>query len=214
MKTLAAAPLLALLLLAACDRPEAEICQDLDDLIAAKAAQLPRACREDADCALLTVSPALTVATNGAVDDPELAASAQRRDELCPSPAPDRTIYAPACVERVCEALPNGLRPEPDLSDDVGADTSGDLNGCACATSADCPAGGACLDGCTCDPICQQVCENVDRCGALLTYGLGSSLEKCLLRCAATVEADPDQSLPVLRCFARSDCDALGRCQP
>jgi hypothetical protein len=213
MKTLTATLLLALLL-AACDRPEAEVCQDLDDLIAAKAAQLPRACRADADCALLTVHPALTVATNGAADDPELAASVQRRDELCPTLAQDRTIYAPACVERVCEALPNGLRPEPDLADDLVADASEDPNGCACATSADCPTGGACLDGCTCDPVCQLACENVNRCDALLTYGLGSSLENCLLRCAAIVEGDPDQSLPVLRCFARSDCDALGQCQP
>lgn len=207
-------PLLcAVLLLAACDRPQEQLCQELEQVIEAKAEQLPRQCEEDAQCVLVQVHSNLTVAANTEPNGEELRATVERRDELCTPYPVSRTIFSASCVEGICEALPVGQRPEVDLGADVPGVTP-DAQDCDCQADPDCASSEFCAEGCFCASRCEPACANVDNCGLLLEVGLGSSRENCLLRCEALLENEPRTGLALTSCLSEAACDEIRACIP
>lgn len=176
------------LALMACQPTPDERCDQLDDILRARALQLPRFCEEDTDCQLVELRPGYTVAANSTPSDPETDDVRRRRQELCGPWEPDTVIYQAVCEESQCQARKIGTIDRPDAGDDAGEDTGPDVtpdtDDCSCATSEDCNFGEVCLNGCTCDSTCRDACLNLERCGQLNAQtGFGVDLDNCIELC-------------------------------
>lgn len=186
-----------------CSPTDGERCSDMDRVIAARAAALPRACEVNVDCVDVEIHQGLIVAANSSMVDPELDEIKARRIELCGDFEPDTTQYSPACVEGMCVALSSGTVP------DAGSpDTEGPV--CDCSEDSECTAPDLCVDACLCTPICVAACRNAEACDAIDTLRLGTDYDNCLVRCDA--DAQSVQGLGRARCLAGATCSDLENC--
>lgn len=213
-----------LLLMAACDRSDERRCQELDDIIQARGAQMPHTCFDDIDCLLVDVHPGMTVSANSVVEDPALEQTKARRIELCGDFEEDFLIHQARCVSNACVAQVIGVgdAPVPDLDlEDAGTpdaddtpdvDDTPDADDCTCARDSDCAEGQLCADGCQCVDICQAACSNADACGQLEALRLGSDIPNCVTRCTAFIDREGDGAFPLLECLATEPCGSLSEC--
>ncbi len=193
---------LLLLALCGCEKTDEKRCTELDEVIEAKAAQLPSFCEDDIDCLVVEVHEGLTVGANDAPDDPELEALKARRVEVCGAFEDDFIAWEAHCEEQACVVEVAGVVDRPD----VGADVPD-----GCANSEECPSGSLCVAP-ECRPLCADACAHVVDCGALETLGLGSSLANCIERCDDFAQPAGEDGLNLARCLIRGACGNLEAC--
>lgn len=203
MKYLWFLALSALLGLGACDKTEEKRCEELDEIIDAKASQLPDYCEDDIDCLLVDIHPGLTVAANDVTLDAELDQVKARRVELCGEFEDDFKSFVAECDERTCVAIESGVVDRPD--------TGSDLPDGTCEVGDDCERGNLCVQG-TCRPLCADACRHVEECGVREELGLGSSQDNCVDRCDEFARPAGEEGLTLARCLIRGACGNLDAC--
>lgn len=205
MKHLAALLGLALVLsLLGCDKTDETRCEELDDVIVAKAGQLPTYCDDDIDCLTVDVHAGLTVSANAITEDPELDAAKARRVELCGEFEDDFTTYVSRCENHACTVVVAGTEDRPDTGTDA-ADAG------PCRGHDECARGELCVNG-ACVGLCTNACVHVEECGEREDLGLGSSLENCIDRCDEFARPVGADGITLTRCLVRSACGTLDSC--
>lgn len=165
------------------------------------------------DCLLVDIHAGLTVGANAPASDPEIDRIKARRVELCADFEDDFVAYEARCIQDVCTAQVIGtVDPPPDAGVPDADPPDDDAPQMCDCTDSPCGFAQVCVDGCTCEPLCEQACANADACDKLEELRLGSDIANCELRCDAFVEREGQTGVDLLSCLLDPVCDNLSNC--
>ena len=198
----------ALAMTMGCEKSDERRCQELDEIISARAAELPGRCEVDLDCRVVEIHPGLTVASTLPLDDRDLDALKERRVVLCGAFEDDLIVWDATCEAERCLAVESGTVEPPDAGSDVSVP---DDAGGRCSNDAPCDASALCIEG-ECIGACVAACDQAASCDALAELGLGSSVANCIERCESVVRVSEERGIELARCLATSDCEDLSGC--